>query len=1107
MLNKISEKVKNGKFSFLYLYEDFINDNELENIRSEIVHQESDSFKFFLHNLDQMNVEYSLCFISFLREKVGEANERYQLHKHINNFFNHELSYNNQLLLWGYFKFHCQYFGLSTSPEYDENRNFIVNEIRRQMGIPDAYIEKLATFMLRFAKNLGLPNVEDYTEVSDWKNDFCSHYINQLPNFILNSLLEDQHNSYFIRFLEIFNGKTNCKFNFEKIMLETIEIGDSNVGFSFFNTPKIIADDSQIKLFLPGENEWNVSAETEKGEEILLNEYLFYDDFIVLHDFIYMLKAKTQNTEWQKSLWQENTKRDILIFTQESKFIGSKSPGNDESVPLEQGEYLCFSKVPMCDESLCIDYDIELFLTELCLNSKNKFVQFDKMPEYKFVLKESPRIEVQNEPFIDNSKLHFYSATGLRINVYLPLVEKIKDNAIVLKIISTFNNKSVEIETVLEDKNSLMDISEALTDFPKGFYKYRCEVYFRNKIQARKMINIWTGLTEVRNDCFYYKYKPENLLLDISSNLKIDNSSNCIAPDNSTQPYMKLCFSTDESEIKTINWIRDDIFIYINRYDREISSETPLEIGSTIAVKPNSRAQLIIYSTRNTNLQIGDYSKELNFGRKCREAIQLSSIVDHIDSENSTLMFKRVDYNEFHPLLHIVSLFSVKYFETVKYDLNQAEYKIGINSEPEAIYVSYFELLDNTKESETLFFTKELNIGKYLKVLFDGDINLFFDSKDFEDGWWFLDIKVLVNGKWGRLTNNREDFYSLVLVVRENKFIQNPDLYNIESTDKFRLFKDINEKLKYCYSPEVWKSIGWLKNAWKNLLNELITQNNYETISEIFRLSLDNNAAGTPETWFPLLHIGAANPTVYTIDFKKLKNINYMGDYYDSIVVNNLISIYNREIVKNIVSLPTFFGSFSNSADLQRGEDITPKHFAPFKFKQILLMDIDNNKNLILSTHHYKHAINAMKQNYLKSLQFGNEKRRSIAINFSRKIQFMSFNESYLSKYFHWAIEIKPKYTELFPGIERDEYSEVLNSKDYINDFVAFLSVFAMSCRLENRKKDSYHLIFDNFNEEERVTALSYILQIGESAFLYYLFLWELILKFEFKQEDKNDII
>lgn len=1099
MLNKISEKVKKGKFSFLYLFEDIINNNDLENIRLEIVRQGSDSFDFFLYNLYHMNVEYSLCLISFLREKIGKANDRYQLHKHINNFLNYELSDKNRHSLWKFFKFHCQYFGLSTSPEYDENRNFIVNEIRRQMGIPDVYIEKLTTLMLRFAENVGLPNIEDHNEVSDWKSDFCSHYSNQLQNFILNSLFEDQHNSYATKFLEIFNGKKDCKFNFEKIMLETIEEGSSNACFGFFNTPKIIADDNQIKLFLPGETEWNVSAETENGEETLLNEYLFFDDFIVLHDFIYTLKAKTQNTEWQKSLWQENTKRDILIFTQESKYIGSKSPGNDESIPLEHGEYLCFSKVPMCEESFCIDYDIELFLTDFCLNSKNKFVQFDKMPEYKFVLKEIPRIEVQNEPFIDKSKLLFYSDTGLRINVYLPLVEDIKDNAIVLKIINTFNNESVEIKSFLEDKNSLMDISEALIDFPKGFYKYRLEVYFRNKIQARKMINIWTGLKEVRNDCFYYKCKPENLLLDISSNLKIDNSSGCIEPDNSTQPYMKLCFSANNSEIKTINWIRDDIFIYINRYDSETSTEIPLEIGSTIAVKSNSRAQLIIYSTRNTNLQIGNYSKKLDFGRKCREAIQLSSIVDNIDSANSTLMFKRDDYSEYHPLLHIVSLFSVKSFETVKYDLNQAEYNIGINSEPEAIYVSYFEMLNNTKESETLFLTKELNTGKYLKVLFDGDINLFFDSKDFEDGWWFLEIMVLVNGKWGRLTNNREDFYSMVLVVRENKFIQNPDLYNLEYTDQFRLFKDINEKLKYCYSPEVWKSIGWLKNAWKNLLNGLISQNNCETLSEIFCLSLDNSAAGTPETWFPLLHIGAANPAVYTIDFKKLKNINYKGDHYNSIIVNNLSSIHNMEIVKNIVCLPTFFGSYSNAADLQRDKDITPKDFVPSKFKQILLMDIDNDKNKILSNHHYKYTINAMKQDYLRSLEFGNEKRRSIAINFSRKIQSMSFNESYLSKYFQWAIEIKPKYTELFPGIERDEYSEALNIKDYINDFAAFLSVFAMSCRLKNRKNDSYYLIFNNFNEEERFTALSYILQIGESTFLYYLFLWELILKYEFE--------
>jgi hypothetical protein len=147
----------------------------------------------------------------------------------------------------------------------------------------------------------------------------------------------------------------------------------------------------------------------------------------------------------------------------------------------------------------------------------------------------------------------------------------------------------------------------------------------------------------------------------------------------------------------------------------------------------------------------------------------------------------------------------------------------------------------------------------------------------------------------------------------------------------------------------------------------------------------------------------------------------------------------------------------------------------------------DDNFNEPLCLFHYKQSIIELKNNYRKTLSgYNNTRNRALwlSINTNRILSNNLYRNSY-------NIPIK---------LEKILEENIFDEQEYENlyNFSKFLSLYAMVCRLENRKNGELRNFLVNSDIDdisEFIKIISYLLGIGENIFLYFLLFWEIIFR------------
>jgi hypothetical protein len=203
---------------------------------------------------------------------------------------------------------------------------------------------------------------------------------------------------------------------------------------------------------------------------------------------------------------------------------------------------------------------------------------------------------------------------------------------------------------------------------------------------------------------------------------------------------------------------------------------------------------------------------------------------------------------------------------------------------------------------------------------------------------------------------------------------------------------------------------------------------------------------------------------------------------------------------------PAAAAGFTNFAAIQRGA--FPQGFSSQRYVEALRASGNSWEDSLKLTDeflpgphewlgplHYKSAYREMEQAYDRSLG-GNEIRRGQALGLCRHLQqrIPRFADSRLKLVRGHKPNLSP-WDDSFDAI----FPETEQRRENLDQVAHFLSMFAYHCRAEVREPRS----FERFLGLLRATGLpiapciSYLLQIGEAVFLFYLILWELALRSE----------
>jgi hypothetical protein len=373
------------------------------------------------------------------------------------------------------------------------------------------------------------------------------------------------------------------------------------------------------------------------------------------------------------------------------------------------------------------------------------------------------------------------------------------------------------------------------------------------------------------------------------------------------------------------------------------------------------------------------------------------------------------------------------------------------------------------------------------------------------NGAWILDLDANINGRWGGLSNAREDGFSSGFVLIDGTICPSPaclqnELAIMEPSEKLEILQRINKKLLCCYAMESWNDLKWLETLWKTLLDEFDGKEDFAP--QLISLAEELVPEDASSSWVPMLSVSSRFPWIYTSPARCLRNIpattqsllvkclTTMGD-----LKYGLLPLITQSVLHQIFA----FG-FGNVTGMMQGDE--PRQFNMANYECALKsQDLSERLRLLreddwqpgsgdyLGALHYLYGIEKLQRSYSDTLA-GNDYRRGKALYLSRSLHHFPLNglPAHLGNgmsYLHY--------------LNQSPEEELSVDQESVLQISQFLSLFARVCRWETRNEGSLYKflakarqVVEDDNQFESV--LGYLLYIGRDVFGFYLLLWEAIL-------------
>jgi hypothetical protein len=376
-------------------------------------------------------------------------------------------------------------------------------------------------------------------------------------------------------------------------------------------------------------------------------------------------------------------------------------------------------------------------------------------------------------------------------------------------------------------------------------------------------------------------------------------------------------------------------------------------------------------------------------------------------------------------------------------------------------------------------------------------------------GAWVLDFEGCVRQAWGHLENLRQDRFAAGLLwdgsglpLKERDYIKS--LESLDEEQSLVALSNISAALQICYAEEAWSGLRWLDEGWQALVDRWRGRE-AEGLTALVNIATNRPPDDLAPTWLPMRYLAADLPELFALPCNAYSAVAAKSHPMPVALraISSMRAAYPHPFPH--VLHPAVAAGFSNLAAMQRGA--APRGFAMNKFEAALQgMDASANRYVLedesflpgagelLGPLHFRFALRALEQTYGRALA-GNDIRRGQAIGLCNgvRLRLPKLDAACGWQSLHGQrLQVVPWWwTPLDDG--NDSQAQ---HRDNLETLCHTLSWLAFICRADVHKRGMLVDFLDMAGRGSGLPngALSFLLQVGESMFLFYLVLWEMVL-------------
>ena len=1030
--------------------------------------------------------------------------------------------------LWSSFRSVVTRLGLEVSPR-QTGHHFMADTYLRQVGVPLAFADDLAERMLDFAKSAGLPDVDDPEGIARWQTALVGNLNPPFSKVAREAVAVDTLGYYTRTFINVHlaGGALVSANPLEQAMARAFEHQPSGHRFRRSSLAHLALRSGDLGVFLHA-GEVGRTVQIVVGGRVRQLWVGTDDEFFSLQGELpdsVVVRDPLVNQAQQFEVWSDQKSNRLLIFTDAGRFKAQAQLGMTEPLVLSPGRYTALSR--FSPEAIDV--------TEVSSSPRLYHFDLDLHPGDARVLSNGPvSLTLQGEdrpmaswvgPVRGTRELLdvFYGSAGLKLEFPPKWVASSPNFAVAL---TTGIGGASALIGVTADQFGLASItlSEVVWNPPlkPGLSRILAEV--RRADEARPIIRtatlFWSGLKSVSAGLkFHLAESPANLMRNDCRNFEL--STTLIQPKDKVSRQLSLCFQLDAQRVQSLSWNAPGTFVEVTGVRRTGARfQLARALGSTEAVSLTSNKMIIVSSSESGDLALGEWAQFTDFARCTSVSLPAAFLASRAQGHANTLTFRPLGAEVGLPLLQLVQ---PHYLDGVTDKVVDGQLVITLNSpnELEAIRVFAVEMLAGERIEVELLANRpdwtQSAIGRArLMVIhsasggFVASLYLALDAID--QGAWIIQFDGMINGKWGHLQNLRNDQFAIGLIRDRNGAVAGVGLISarlaaLSDAETLPVFMRLQQALLPCYAEQAWDSIKWLGAGWRLLL-ERWRQREAEGVTTLVEMACCRPPEDANPSWIPQLHIGADLPGLFAVAAVHYRKVNEG---------RHPLARALRAIAQVEKSFPSVFGSllhlsaamgFANFPAIARGA--VARDFSIAAYAQGLQQTDGDPSDLVrlevpgfvpepgdyLGPVHFRYAMAALDRAYENSLD-GNEIRRGQAIGLCRHVRMvMPVLDDAVVKSCRGA---DPRIHAWLRIDEAGRSDEQAQRQENLDNVVHFLSLFALRCRADAREPgllpDFISGLYTTGIPVE--SSLSYLLQIGDAAFAYYLLMWEVAISGE----------
>lgn len=1026
---------------------------------------------------------------------------------------------NDRVKVWSAFREAIISLGLEPSPR-THGQNYMKDEFLRQTGIPVAYVHHLADGMLDFAHRSGVPDESDDEGIRAWQKALCE--TDELGiQTVIKAVSLDSKGYFTSRFISIHNhGLPENPTDLDKAIFESLHIGHNPISPT--RVPYIAFDGHSLGVDLPRSGNLIYSVTIDDGVPTDYDTSSASKRFCCLD----APRPKKVRISWgvegddapqskDFNIWNEGDNC-LLIFNEESHLTERATLNQLEIAELPPGYYQLLSHFkPSNDDLEIIDIgeDFPLYSYEVRLNSGEQ-IQITRGPAAIRIAAESlPHLSVEGTRiFSKDGQEVFYGDLCIHAHVPYELFPKDKGAHISFEIQGERQNllKPYHLEFNGEPITQRFHMAELGETFSYGLEKIKIRIidHLGNRLRTNQVrLWYWGGLREVSADLqFRCDVLPDNLDQDRCVNTTINEAHRLIEPMTHDSEHMIMAFRYGNKS-RRFEW-RVPNFFFIQKREIRDGHEivTPIELREQIAVNDIERVYYAITSSEPGEFQLGEWSERFKPGKNSTRQFSSSFLAGLPVGQDDRLRFVTEQGNEI-PLLRIVKPLYADGLSTNVSGSQEVLVHIQMLRPVDRIDVQLSELLSGRNLELGLETNNEsAHIFEYGRAWLAQDehnrLTLRLALNSLPTGAWIMTFVGHIGREADLIRNQRKDVYALGLVRNQKGFIETggPIRQFFEgqpihtNAEALAILRRTNTSLLQCYEIQSWRTLRWLDDIWRKELLQLQT-NISPFITDLIDVAVARPPSDASSSWMLQSVAGAVVPALYA---------QHAGEYNRVNIKPHPVSKALRAIAKldgectNLFIDQVFHFTVALGCDNRERllrERAMPQGFSVSRFVEALAASSEDVLDGFLGPAHYSEAIQSIENAYRNGLA-GNEIRRGQCIMFCQRVdQRFRFIEG--------RVDLKP-HIDPWPITEfKNDEDEQTHAN--LMTFCHVLSLLAFHCRSETRDPGSLMRFTTLLNEallsDQRLEAhLSYLLQVGDSVFAYYLLLWEFALRAGFRK-------